>query len=645
MSRFPSEKTALAKQSCHNRSQKKQTASNQQVPWFMTWLSRFYIKLHQPTPPTPFNLSIFFRIWLAVTIVIVVSAIVVFIQLFEYVKPTTQQVIEDTLVDIGKFLAVDLQPALTSGQISDPTYQAHLNAAFAKQLPTTAADATIFNAASSKQQRQQLATWYHKKTHSSLRIYVTDAKGVVLYDSKQPDNAKGQDYSRWNDVYLTLRGQYGARSTRQNADDPNTSVMYVAQPITNKQGQIIGVVSVGKPIATILPYLQSARQQMLTTMLLLTLITLLFAGLVAWWLRQSIHLVSRYTQSLAAVTAKPRFYLAKELNQLTSQIETMKHRLENKAYVNDYVHTLTHELKSPLTAIRASGELLADGELEADDRAMLSSTITEQSDKLQSLVEQLLLLAKIEQPTFRLHTTTIDPAELIAELLWHNLSKLQTHKLDMVVHVNHHYQQDNKQKPPFLTLPWQTWQSGNDTKQSLYQRMLLLDDTMPNWALTADRFWLYQALQNLMDNALHFACSQIHLFLEPSCGTATTNLAKQNPQVTVTFCLFNDGQHIPEFALSRVFNRYFSLAHTTTSAALSHQQNGQPQNSSNESVKGTGLGLTLVKQVAEHHGGGVSISNVKPDANCHTHTCFNPIQNHIKPNHGVCTCLQLPIKP
>jgi two-component system sensor histidine kinase CreC len=39
----------------------------------------------------------------------------------------------------------------------------------------------------------------------------------VLLDSS--GQALGKDYSRWNDVYLTLRGQYGARSTRS---DPTT---------------------------------------------------------------------------------------------------------------------------------------------------------------------------------------------------------------------------------------------------------------------------------------------------------------------------------------------------------------------------------------------------------------------------------------
>src|SRR5690242_18825701 len=51
------------------------------------------------------------------------------------------------------------------------------------------------------------------KTQIDQRVYVTDARGTVLFDSDQ-GKEEGKDYSQWRDVYLTLRGHYGARSTR-----------------------------------------------------------------------------------------------------------------------------------------------------------------------------------------------------------------------------------------------------------------------------------------------------------------------------------------------------------------------------------------------------------------------------------------------
>lgn len=66
----------------------------------------------------------------------------------------------------------------------------------------------------------------------------------MIFDSS--GRALGQDYSRWNDVWLTLRGEYGARSSRTDPDDAESSVMYVAAPVI-VENRIVGVLSIGKP--------------------------------------------------------------------------------------------------------------------------------------------------------------------------------------------------------------------------------------------------------------------------------------------------------------------------------------------------------------------------------------------------------------
>ena len=405
----------------HNANNAESDTHNDQNNW--------YAKLHPigtvqqaPKRKRLLNLSIFFRIWLAVALVLIICGVVVFNQLFGYVKPTAQQVIEDTLLDTSKLLAASLQIPLSTGQLYDEAYQAQLDAAFVG-IPAI---------------NDNLGPVYQTKSYSSFRVYVTDSSGRVIYDSlPKPDNNEGQNYGRWNDVYLTLRGQYGARSTLRDNQQRDGSVMYVAQPIKNMSGEIIGVVSVGKPVASVLPYLDDTRNRMLITVLFISTAALILAGLIAWWLKQSITLVTQYTSSLAEDTKKPYFYLGHELNSLTDTIETMKHRLENRAYVTDYVHTLTHELKSPLTAIRASSELLEDDGLDGhmldqDDRQMLIETVGEQSVKMQQLIDRLLLLAKVEQPTFKLSRQLTPLLPLLQSLIKDNTAKQQQQNLQPI---------------------------------------------------------------------------------------------------------------------------------------------------------------------------------------------------------------------
>lgn len=81
-----------------------------------------------------------------------------------------------------------------------------------------------------------------EKTGVDLRVYVTDQRGIVLYDS-EGGRAEGEDYSRWHDVNMTLKGRYGARTTRDDPQNPFSSVLYVAAPI-KVDGKLLGVLSV-----------------------------------------------------------------------------------------------------------------------------------------------------------------------------------------------------------------------------------------------------------------------------------------------------------------------------------------------------------------------------------------------------------------
>lgn len=540
--------------------------------------NNWYAKLHPigidnqaDEPKRLLNLSIFFRIWLAVALVLIICGVVVFTQLFGYVKPTAQQVIEDTLLDTSQILAVSLQVPLESGELLKPSFQSQLDRAFV-------GTPTIGRSVSDNSIRNIKQPIYQKKTRSSFHIYVTDAEGIVIYDSQlAPDNDEGADYSRWNDIYLTLQGQYGARTTVDTASKVDSSIMYVAQPIKNASNRLIGVVSVGKPVDSVLPYLENTRQRMLITALLISIVALLLAGLVAWWLKQSITLVTHYTGALAEDTKKPYFYLGHELNSLTDTIEDMKHRLENRAYVSDYVHTLTHELKSPLTAIRASSELLEDDGLDPEDRQMLSETIGEQSIKMQQLIDRLLLLAKVEQPTFKLNRQNIAIIALLNSLIKNSSAKLQQRRL------------------PAIELFMNDKISVKDdiTQNTLLEKTIIY----------ADSFWLLQALQNVLDNAIYFAEHRISINIDTS--------AKQS----VTLTVFNDGKHLPDYALSKAFDRYFSLSHQVINHVNKADETTDFSSSAtiNTLKKGTGLGLTLVKQVIEHHGGSVSLNNINAD--------------------------------
>src|SRR3546814_12772057 len=99
---------------------------------------------------------------------------------------------EDTLADTANVLAELATDDFLAGHIDDGRFAARVRGLADRDI-----DARI---------------WGFRKHSSDYRVYATDARGIVVFDSSGRD--VGREYSRWNDVYLTLRGEYGARSTQ-----------------------------------------------------------------------------------------------------------------------------------------------------------------------------------------------------------------------------------------------------------------------------------------------------------------------------------------------------------------------------------------------------------------------------------------------
>ncbi|QXZ09959.1 two-component system sensor histidine kinase CreC [Comamonas sp. Y33R10-2] len=310
------------------------------------------------------------------------------------IKPSVRKVTEDTLVETAYALAALASADMASmskGQFQpDKPEQAGF---FATQL------------ANYTQKPIQAWIWDARKTTLDMRITVTDTKGMVLFDSQGKD--QGADYSRWRDVYLTLRGEYGARTTRAAKEDESSSVMYVSAPII-VGGKISGVLTASKPSSSVQKIVDSAEQKILRGGLLFVLLSAGVGCAVTWWFVMHVRRLRNYAQQVQAPTLNESSHPAQlpepvavpnmpgELGELAQAMDTMRKRLEGRDYIEGYVRALTHELKSPVAAIRGAGELLQE-DLPAQDRAMFAKQVVDQSLRLQNLIDQLLQLSRLEQ--------------------------------------------------------------------------------------------------------------------------------------------------------------------------------------------------------------------------------------------------------
>lgn len=468
-------------------------------------------------------MSIFIRIWFFFGLIILLGLWFMSYTFNQQVKPNVRQVVEDTLAENANIIAMLVAEDVYENKVGTAQFDEKIQKALNRKL-----NANI---------------WQHNKKEINQQIYITDAKGTVIYDSQ--GIATGQDYSRWNDVYLTLQGKYGVRSTRSYEGDPNSSTMFIAAPIyyqtaQNQQQKLIGVVSIGKPNSSVQPYIQRAEDQLLRQAAWITLLSLFLASLVAYWLKHSIDRVRKYAQALAPVNQTPYFRSAKELNQVAQAVENMREKLEDRAYVEHYVNTLTHELKSPLTAIQASAELLKE-DLPLNDQQQFAQHIYAQSQRLKLLIDRMLLLTRLEKSKHQIELQNFNLSKLIQQVLDQQASQLQSKKIQCLL------------------------------------------DIEANCMIHADRFWLQQTIANILDNALDFSAESSKILIQ---------LHRQAHQ-SIQLQIFNEGEWIPEYALSQVFDTYFSLPRPIT------QQ------------RSSGIGLSIVKQVIEQHHGQIQIQNIQ----------------------------------
>lgn len=379
------------------------------------------------------------------------------------------------------------------------------------------------------------------KTTLEMNIYVTDARGTVVFDS-DGGRAEGQDFRGKRDVAITLAGGYGARSTQVDLDDEDSSVMFVGAPI-RREGQIIGAVSVSKPQRSLFIFRDKTRLWIRSVGLLYFAAVAAGAYLVVTLFSRPIRRLTAYAHAVArGERAVPPQGGSPEAATLARAFEGMRDALENRAYVENYVQTLTHEMKSPVAAIRGAAELLNE-DLPAERRGKFVANIQAEARRLQNIIDRLLALASLESRKKLDHPTPVPLADLTQAVC----AQLQP------------------------------------AAEALSLRLDMACDARPE--VLGETFLLESALNNLLQNAIDFS---------PDGGTIRVRVASDAAGQCAIITVEDEGHGIPDYALPRLFERFYSLQRPGTGR------------------KSSGLGLCFVREAAALHGGTIRVEN-RPD--------------------------------
>jgi len=339
--------------------------------------------------------------------------------------------------------------------------------------------------------------------NTDYRITITDAQGIVRFDSA--GRALGQDFSRWNDVYLTLRGKYGARMSNETPRDYGGLAMYVAAPVRDGN-RIIGALTVSKPISSVQGLIERSQRKILKWGALLLGLSLLIGVAITWRMASTVNKLMVFVEAVqeGRKAVMPKLG-SSEISTLGHALEAMRAKLEGKDYVETLMHTLTHELKSPIAAIQATAELLEE-DMPPEQRRQFLSTIQAQNARQRDLIDKLLALVRVEKQQRIDDAAPIEVKDLLQDVAGDFQARLAARKLHLECQAD------------------------------------------PALQLRGDALLLRQALGNLLDNAIGFA--------PPG---STVKMAARRGDGHVEISVRDTGPGIPAYAEARLFERFYSL--------------------------------------------------------------------------------------
>jgi PAS domain S-box-containing protein len=234
---------------------------------------------------------------------------------------------------------------------------------------------------------------------------------------------------------------------------------------------------------------------------------------------------------------------------------------------NDFLATMSHELRTPLNAILGMSEALEDEVFGNLNECQIKSlrTIRRSGRHLLSLINDILDVSKIESGKFELEVVTTSVHDLCSSSLIF-------------------------------------------VKQQAFDKQIKLEVVLPPAVgnIAVDERRMRQLLINLLSNAVKFT---------PTGGRVVLSVTRQEKEDS------EDESSWIEFKVTDTGIGISSADHP-----MLFQPFVQLDSSLNRQYAGTGLGLTLVKQIAELHGGNVSLESELHQGSCFTvhlpHTCL-----------------------
>ena len=253
-----------------------------------------------------------------------------------------------------------------------------------------------------------------------------------------------------------------------------------------------------------------------------------------------------------------------------------------QAQVYDTMHNLLHQFKSPLTALRTFGKLLARRLVPEDKNRNVAFSIVRESERLQELLGQFDRTVDTGEAHLKLPSDTSEKAKSNAESIRHSPLSLSPAA--------------NLQESCFVASVLKPLLISAETIASERHLKLLAEIPADLPPVSANDRALREVLSNLIDNALKYTPAGCQIYIKVRYTAADGDRAGYSQLPAIAVAVSDTGAGIPPQDLEHLFERHY------------RGQKAQTE------IPGTGLGLAIARDLVRQMQGEIEVfSPVNPE--------------------------------
>lgn len=245
--------------------------------------------------------------------------------------------------------------------------------------------------------------------------------------------------------------------------------------------------------------------------------------------------------------------LERESNELRGLVVSAKdltkeHRLDRMRV--DFINNISHELRTPLVMVQGYSEAILDDVAESlDEKKEMAQIIRDESQRMNRMVNEMLDLSRMEAGYIELQKTEVNMNSYLRNLL---------------------FRFDNMASDSEVSLQMEA------PKEIIHEMI--------------DKDKMDQVFVNIINNAIRHTS-----MTEKDEKIVTLQLLKEEELDEIVMIVKDTGTGIPEDDLPYIFDRFFKA--------------DKSRNTYSSNAKGTGIGLSLVKNIVEAHGGFIEVES------------------------------------